>query len=239
MIPDPLTSFSVANINPGTVRTEFMTSIMALVEKERALQHEVDSLVPRVRFDKYYSHLSGPYLDDARNNCALWFLADEAQSEWLLYIDSDIEFTPDQPFELIRTAHESGVTILTGVYYSDFYQHGGIRALVHEWGEHPITKLRDLIPLAPIHLAGLYPQNKPHPMDACGFGFVAVHRSVFLDMSDHYGLPQPFFAELCIDEVHMGEDLTFCIRSAAIDHRPYVLPSVAVVHHKHCALRPG
>lgn len=240
-------SFSVANINPGTVRTEFMLSMMQLVEKERALGLEIDPATPRVRFDQFFALFSGPYLDDSRNRCVNWFFTTD--SDYLVFIDSDIGFNANQVFDLIETAHNNGVTILTGVYYNQFGNK--LRALVHEWGDPAESQgidpalldddARDLIPLAPIHLTSFYPQNKPHPVDACGAGFVAIHRKVFIDMSARYALPQQFFAELCLGGIHMGEDLTFCVRAKAVGHQTYVLPSIEVDHYKTCRVRsqPG
>lgn len=242
MRPDPVVSFSIANINPGSVRAEFMLSMMATIQQERINAQSDDA--PPVRLDQFFAHHSGPYLDVHRNTCALWFL-NEVESDYLLFIDSDIGFKPSDPFKLIQTAHENGVTILTGVYYNQFDNE--LRALVHEWGESPKfkhvddTPCMDMIPLTNVAINTLYPQDKPHPIDGCGAGFLAIHRSVFTDMQPHYALPLPFFAELVIDDVWMGEDLTFCIRAKAVGHQPYVLPSIELDHHKMCNVRssPG
>lgn len=233
-------SFSVANINPGVIRTEFMLSMMQLIEKERALGIAHNDSERVVRFDKFYAQFSGPYLDDSRNRCVQWFY-NETESDYLFFIDSDIGFDANQVFELIRVAAEHHVTILSGVYYNQFRDE--LKALIYEWGDPALNGLdvstldpaaQDLIPFAPIVLAGLYPQTKPHPIDACGAGFFAVHRSVFTDMSTVYFLPTPFFAENNLGGIHMGEDLTFCVRAKAIGHQPYVLPSIEVDHYKTC-----
>lgn len=240
MRPEPVVSFSIANINPGTVRSEFMVAMMATIQQER-VNAGTDDTLP-VQFDMFYSHFCGPYLDDGRNFCALWFL-NETESDYLVFIDSDVVPKPSDPFTLVHTAHTHGVTLLSGVYYNQFNNHGGLRALVHEWGPSPTyrdedgTPLRDLIPLPQVALNAMYPQTKPHPIDACGFGMVAVHRSCLVDMKARYAEPQPFFAELVLDGIHMGEDLTFCVRAAALDHRPHVLPSIEVDHYKVCNVR--
>lgn len=240
---DRTVSFSVANINPGEVRAEFMLSMMQLIEKERALGLADDGETPRVRFDQFYAQHSGPYLDDSRNRCVQWFY-NNTQSDYLMFIDSDIGFDANQVFDLIYAAAEHGISILTGVYYNQFGQN--LRALVYEWGDPRETGLnmnfldddaQDLVPLAEITLAGLYPQDKPHPVDACGAGFFAVHRKVFEDLSARYAVPQQFFAELTLGGIHMGEDLTFCLRAKAEGHTTYVLPSIDVTHYKTCGIR--
>lgn len=236
-------SFSVANISPGTVRTEFMLSVLQLFEKERALGHEFDPSTPRVRFDQFYSHFSGPYLDDSRNRCVEWFIAN-TQSDFLVFIDSDIAFDANQVYDLVETADANGVTILTGVYYNQFGDK--LRALVHHWGDPALSGMdknyldddaQDLIPFANVELGGMYPQDKPHEVDACGAGFFAVHRQVFVDMSARYAVPQQFFAELVLGGIHMGEDLTFCVRAKAVGHPTYVLPKIEVDHFKTCRVR--
>lgn len=240
-----LTSFSVANINPGTVNTQFMLSMMQLVEKERALgiEHAEDPDSRPVRFDRFFALHSGPYLDDSRNRCVQWFY-NETESDYLLFIDSDIGFDANDAFQLIESAADNGISILTGVYYNQFG--ADLRALVYEWGNPADAGMnmnyldddaKNLNPLPAIVLAGLYPQSKPHPVDACGAGFMAIHRKVFEDMSATYAVPQQFFAELCLGGIHMGEDLTFCVRAKAVGHSTYVLPSIEVDHYKMCRVR--
>jgi glycosyltransferase involved in cell wall biosynthesis len=231
--PSPATSFSVANINPGSVRSEFMLSVMALVEKQRALGEDTP-----VRFDQFYAQLSGPYLDDERNQCALWFM-NHTDSDYLVFIDSDIGFNPNQVFTLVRTAHENGVTILSGVYYNQFHHLGGLRALIHNWEpDERFGGARNLIAVTPDYIDSLSPSDKPHQVGACGAGFLAIHRSVLIDMQNIYELPQPYFAELNFNGIHMGEDFTFCIRANALNHPTYVLPSIQVTHYKTCGIRP-
>lgn len=242
-MPEVAASFSVANINPGEVRAEFMLSMMQLVEKERALGELTDPQTPRVRFDKFFSMHSGPYLDDSRNRCVQWFY-NETDSHYLLFIDSDIAFDANRAFDLIDMATLHGVTILTGVYYNQFGT--DLRALVYEWGDPALTGMnmnyldedaKDLVPMSPGAISSLYPQSKPHPVDACGAGFMAVHRSVFEAMSEKYAVPQQFFAELCLGGIHMGEDLTFCVRAKAVGHQTYVAPTIEVDHYKTCVVR--
>lgn len=233
---EPLASFSIANINPGTVRSEFMLSVMAVVEQERMYQHTFDPAQPRVRFDKVYLQKSGPYLDDERNKCVQWFMT-QTESDYLVFIDSDIEFAPLDPYTLVATAAEHHVTLLTGVYYNSFFPHG-LAALVHNWKHDDELNQQNLIPLSVDEMHALTPADKPHEVAACGAGFLAIHRDVLTDMHKTYGPPLPWFAELVLDNIHMGEDFTFCIRAKYAGHPTYVLPSITVAHYKTCAIRP-
>lgn len=234
---EPIASFSVANINPGNVRAEFMLSIMALVEKERAMGHTIDPLVPRIRFDKFYAQHSGPYLDDERNKCVQWFFND-TQSDFLLFIDSDISFDPDQAFNLIQMAVDHRISILSGIYYNSFYP-TGIGSLAFDWKHDEELNQPNLKPLSVDELHALGDIDKPHEVGGCGAGFLAISRQCLIDMQNLYGPPLPWFAELVLDGIHMGEDLTFCIRAKYAGHPTYVLPSITVSHFKTCAIRPA
>jgi hypothetical protein len=242
-------SYSVANINPGSVRSEFMLSVFNLTTEERKRRQTDDPSVPRVRFNAFYAESRhGPYLDDGRNMCVQWFLNHD-DADYLLFIDSDIVFTPDQPYQLIQAMFDQGVTLATGVYYSVNVHPviSGITALVYEWGNNPHMRhldsdepVRDLIPKAPVHIDAYYPQDKLHPVDSAGAGFLAIHRSVLIDMRDaaRVGDPTPWFAELVIDGIHMLEDHVFCLRAASLNHRPHVLPCLELGHIKPLVVRP-
>lgn len=209
-----------------------MQSMMALVEKQRGLGEDTP-----IRFDKFYQHFAGPYLDDHRNECCMWFL-NHTDSDYLLFIDSDIQYDPWQAYALIKAAAEQGVTIISGVYYNSFFHLGGLRALIHRWEPDPrFNGENNLIAVAPEDIDNLVPEDKPHQVDACGAGFMAIHRECLKDMGEVYLHPQPYFAELCINNIHMGEDLSFCVRAEAVGHHTYVLPMIEVTHFKTCAIK--
>lgn len=242
--------FSVANINGGTVRTEFMSSILELYNEENRRQHTYDPLVQRARFSTFRAESShGPYLDDGRNLCSIWFL-NNTDDDYLLFIDSDVVMrSPSQAFDLIESMDLHGVTVCSGVYYSNSIHpcRPGIGALIFEWGDNPNfhdesgNVAKDLIPLADIHISAFHPQSKPHPIDSSGAGFLAIHRSVFTDMiaANRANDPTPFFAKQVIGGIAMGEDHVFNLRANSLGHTPHVLPSIELDHLKTCIIRPN
>lgn len=236
--------FSVANINAGQVRSEFMLSVFNLANEERKRRAEIDAPVPRAVFNTFHAEKRhGPYLDDGRNMCVETFIH-HTDSDYLLFIDSDIEFEVNQPYALIETMIEQGVTVATGVYYSPNVHSlvKGITPVIYQWGpnphmknlDDPSTLVQDLIPLTVDQLDSFTPGNKLHPIDSCGAGFLAIHRSVFHDVSSHQprGYPAPWFGTAVIEGIHMHEDHVFCIRAAAVGHQPHVLPCLELRHMK-------
>lgn len=228
----PSASFSVANINPGSVRVEFMRSIMGLVEHERGLQHTTDPLIPRVQFDQFLDRISGPYLDDERNRCVEWFL-NSTNSTHLLFIDSDIAFTPQQAYGLIEHSLTHSHQLISGVYYNQYPE--GILPVVYRW-EPDDENVSHLANLTRKEL-----QAHPDPtmqVDAAGAGFLAIHRDLLNLIGSTYASCTPWFAEVALNNVHMGEDMTFCVRAAMVGHPPHVVPSIELDHYKSCVIRP-
>lgn len=226
------TSFSVANINPGVIRAEFMQSIRALDAKPWDDHLEI-------HFDQFHEHTAGPYLDDERNRCVEWFL-NETESDYLLFVDSDIAFTPDQAHSLIAAAAKHSLQLVGGVYYSCFPQ--GVYPVVYLWQHDQSLDARNLLSI-PGHLLNRQAEivrDGIVSVDAFGTGFMAVHRDLFLSLAKKFSRPTPYFAECVVNGVHMGEDMTFCIRAADPDIavQPYVIPAIQVDHYKAAILRP-
>lgn len=242
-------SFSVANINPGTVRAEFMGSIMALVEYERRhdgapvdpaddSQYKVvrtaAEITGRIHFGQFFSKLAGPYLDTERNACVEWFI-NHCVSDYLLFIDSDMSPKPEQAYDLCRIAIQNDLQLIGGTYYNAL--DGAISPLAYLWRHDEALGQRNLRPIPQAALESMAELTDHAAVDAMGTGMMLIHRSVFDAMGSVYDKPTPWFAELDIDGIQMGEDFTFCVRAAAIGIQPYVAPRIVIDHYKTCVLR--
>lgn len=232
------TSFSVANINPGTVRAEFMLSIIALIDHERTLQHTTDPQLPRVQFDQFYSHFAGPYLDDERNRCIEWYLANTT-SDYLLFIDSDISFKPEDAFGLVELASARDIYLLSGIYYSPL--RSGVGPVVYRWMTTDDGMILTALTTKDIRAGAEL--DDIMPVDATGAGFMCIDRRLIKLIGDmfspHPGQScTPWFAEVSLNNVHMGEDMTFCVRSTHVGHLPHVAPRIELNHYKSCVIRP-
>lgn len=242
-----MVSFSVANINPGSVRAEFMASILNLVEHERKTGGEFihpedeeygwvksGQHYDRIHFGQFYSKFAGPYLDTERNVCVQWFL-NACVSDYLLFIDSDIAFRPEQAYELCRIAHLNNLPLIGGVYYNAL--DGIISPLAYLWRHDDTLGQRNLKPIPQPAMESMAGVSPFAAVDAMGAGFMLISRELLNAMTTVYDKPTPWFAELDIDGIQMGEDFTFCVRAAAIGYQPYIAPGIIVDHYKVCLLR--
>ena len=62
------------------------------------------------------------------------------------------------------------------------------------------------------------PRDDVVEIDGCGAGTLLIHRSVFEELLDEYGFPNPWFAEDTYDSKSYSEDLTFCMRVRKLGH---------------------
>ncbi len=204
---------------------------------------------------------SGPYLDSGRNRAIANALVAQQPWEWLLWIDSDIEFTPDNIRALLSPYTESltsginlspsGYPLIGGVYVNPF-DDGGVAGeengdhigpVVYEWvtrddlhGEKagvPTDTFRRLSRKSLEALPGLrFPDDPIIEVDCVGTGFLAMHRSLLTRMEDIYAQPLPWFDEPVRDGIHYGEDMGFCLRVMDMGYPVLVNRAVTVLHHK-------
>lgn len=198
---------------------------------------------------------SGPYLDVGRNKAVANCLT-VPEWNWLLFIDSDIEFTPDHITALLApTLHpdydELVMPVIGGVYHSVFDDKGVagetpgdpgyVGPVVFEW-----TEIDDY----PGVLAGIPTESfrrisrgglaalPSHSVDfphlarvACiGTGFLAIHRSLLDSMARIFPEPDPWFVEPVVNGVHLGEDMGFCHRLNRLGY-PVLANRACVVQH--------
>lgn len=136
----------------------------------------------------------------------------------LFWIDSDIEWEPDDFFRLL----ESDKKIISGCYMMES----------EEVTVYPV-------PLgAPLHKNDILKMKKPFTVRGVGFGFLCVSQGVFEQME------RPWFSQVEV-EVHneetgefeykfplMGEDLSWCEKAHRLGFEIWVDPLVRVGHQK-------
>lgn len=143
-------------------------------------------------------------------------LGDSVTYNKIFWIDSDIEWTPEDFFKL----YDSEFDVASGAYLLA----DGITTTVHEWGSpNGIPKER------------IKQMNVPVKVQSIGFGFVAVKSGVFEK------LERPWFAhipqniknsrgELLADS--LGEDISWCVKAYNAGVDIYFDPKVLVTHMK-------
>lgn len=138
--------------------------------------------------------------------------------DMIMWIDSDIAWTPADVFRLYKSEKK----IISGCYLME--------------DRH--------IPIYQQPRGGMMPEqlldqyNKPFKVAGCGFGFLAVKSGVFENM------PRPWFGpesvpnideetgEKTEDFILVGEDLSWCTKAIKAGFDIWVDPHVRVIHQK-------
>lgn len=226
---DPLANYLPPPSSTPTFCVAILTSGRPVWEMMRAtLEAEKD---PRVTV---IGKPNGPYMDQGRNELMIHFYRNPALGEWLVFVDDDVaDWTVDHLVELTRHGHH----IVGGAYSSP---HNGEQFIVaYNWGDG-VHGPHTLIDMTVPELDALPPT--PQPIAAIGTGFLAIHRSVVEAFPHYYDPPQPWFAELTLippdstgditTGIHLGEDLTFCLRANALGIPVHIHPAVRLTHYK-------
>jgi GT2 family glycosyltransferase len=195
--------------HPGSVRTEFMMSVVN--------QNEVkDNPVARV-----LAYGTGPVMSKARNAITRMFL--DGDQEWLWMVDTDIEFSIRTLPALLAAADPEDTPVVSGVYYS------------REKGEeHPIAYGAGHDDQGRFRFGALTPElvkgDGVLQVAAVGAGCLLMHRNAFKRINGAKPGDEGFWwAEMIIDQELFGEDMSFCLRCAMAEV-PVLL---------HCGVRVG
>lgn len=210
-------SICFGNINPGKVNTRFMQSLIDC-EREKV-------------FTELLIHQAGPYLDVARNVVVEQFYKRPECGDYLLFVDSDISFSPQNVWDLEE--HASPDRVVSGVYRSYFAVFNELRPVLgrftwdEKFGSETIQAINPRI-LDDVDEHGRV------KVDGAGAGFLMFHRSLIENMVDVYGWPMPWFICQCLEKTKQwyGEDYMFCLRAAAIGVPTFAVPAVKLGHTK-------
>lgn len=146
-------------------------------------------------------------------------LSGQVTYDTILWIDSDISWTPEDALKLINSDKD----ITTGVYLLS----NGDSII------HPISLGR------PYKYEDILEKTELEKIDGCGFGFIAIKQGVFEK------LPRPWFQSASVShEIEggtydfnvIGEDLSFCLNAKKLGFDIWFDPTVRVNHHKSVVL---
>jgi len=201
-------------IDPGMVDARWAADLARLARSRDGLLHE-----SMIRI------LCGGLLSRGRNELVKTFL-DSTDAAWLLMVDTDHGLPVAAFDKVVNAAHDTERPVVSGLYFGAF---------PGDLYPTPIPTIYLMTAVgrgAPIHD---YPPDAVIPIDACGAGFMLVHRSALEairsgvddDMRDWC-----WFADGPLGGHWMSEDITFCalLRGHGIPlhaHTGAVLP-----HHK-------
>jgi hypothetical protein len=202
----------------GSVTLGFHASMIKLVAAEAVKPFNKRLLA-------HVTHSQGLYVADNRTLLVQRFLERFKDSDWLLQIDTDIEFEPMLIEEMLRLAGEDrkilAASVPLGAYPSCAFNHTETPGV---WT--PVWP----VPLEPIECDGL------------ATAVCLIHREVFEAIAEHHG--QCWFHHLYLPESpfgmaprdfkfrSQGEDLAFSVRAASEGFKLWAVHLPGLKHHK-------
>jgi hypothetical protein len=203
----------------GSVTLAFHASMLKLLGYE--LQKGERRLLSKI------NHTQGLYVADNRTLLAQQFL--RTGVEWMLQIDTDIEFQPTLLEDMLRLAGSERKILAASVPL------GGMPTCAFNRTDDP--SVWETLPFVPTH---------PVACDAVATAVCLIHRDVFLQIADRHG--QCWFHHMYIPKsaegtpgrqfafTSIGEDIAFSLRAAREGVPSWVVHVPGVKHHKTQAL---
>jgi hypothetical protein len=197
--------------HPGSVRECFMSSLMNFREFDLAHECIMGARIPE----------RGLYIAGVRNKIVSSFLT--TPFDWLMMIDTDHQFAPEDPYYLLNAAQEIGAKVISALYFGIL--DGQVAPMW--WSKSskgdPCT----------------VPNIVPGVQEILGFGagMCLIHRSVFEEMEKQYqDDPWKWFNhDITTFNGHserFGEDLGFCNRVTKLGIKMYGDSRVVIGHDK-------
>lgn len=171
----------------------------------------------------------GSQIDAERNDIVEGFLAHPDQPAWLLMIDADMVWVPDDVTRLLDAADEKTAPVMAGLCFAESRQNRGElwpTMMVFVPGEHGeavgLKRIKE------------WPRGEICKVDATGAAFLLVHRSIFERLREVMGEshPAPWFAVTYSAAERFGEDVTFFMRLHMLEVPVFVHTGVSIGHVK-------
>lgn len=215
----------IAYIHPGQVSSYFTESLMVTYLADVSASDA--GRRPR-RLVNVLQEWSSANVSAARNTVTERFLdlrtPDGATvGDWLLWIDSDMQWEPSAIDALMETADPSERPIVGGLCFGN--AKGGMFPTIYQFaqldGQLTTVRVRD------------YPRDAVVKCAATGAAFLLIHRHVLDAMRKHvFNEAFPFFQEVHLGNQPVGEDIAFCLRAAQLGFPIYVDTRAKIGHHK-------
>lgn len=213
----------IGNVNPGTVAAAYSRSLHNLHAFDAG--NELGLLVGCIDVQ------SGAQISKARNDVVAKFLElcddPEAPAEWLLFLDSDMDFPPDLLVRLQSAAKEAKADII-----------GGLCVMVTDMGAIPTIYQWDNVPGSTgfTRVSLDYPKNSLVQVAATGTACLMINKGILKRMRETYGNDYGWFSEMVVTtegEPHwVSEDIAFCARAGQHGARIFVDTTTKIGHAK-------
>ena len=188
-------------------------------------------------FAEIHNVTSSPRIAPTRNIMVETFL--KTKHNWLLMVDSDMVFSPQDVIDLVETAVEKNFPILGGLYFGG--QPGGkVTPHVYRMAEDE-DGVQVMQVIEGTTGAGVWGQVVQ--CHATGAGFLLMSRAALVRIGEEYkDLAHKWFAESGTTSEY-GEDVTFCLRAVGLGMPIHVhtgvilghLKTAVLDHHSHAA----
>jgi hypothetical protein len=180
----------------------------------------------------WHAQRHGHDITQSRNKAIAGWLdsKDHQHCDWFFWIDTDMGFAPDTVERLLAIADPETRPIIGGLCFSNS------EADEDGMGGHycePRPTLFKWVPNMGTVLVADYMVNALVPVAATGSACILIHRSVFEKIRSEYGdvwydqIPNPY-----VGGFH-SEDISFCLRAAALGMNTNVHTGVRTTHLKH------
>lgn len=212
---------ALANICPGLISLPTVRSILG-AQGEASASPVVATLLVG----------AGPYLDIERNRVMCEFLDNPVcePADVLLWVDSDIGFTPDDIHKV--ASHCTPDTPVVGGAYKSV---GATGEFIVAYQDNDGGDGNMYTALTQDDLDAPGPELLP--ITGLGTGFMCIHRQLIEKMPTVYPHPRAWFTETEVMNQHgqpewVGEDLMFCRRVIEMGHPVLLHRDVRLHHHK-------
>lgn len=215
-------SIAIGYIRSDMIDGPFMDSILAFLDFD-SRNHKIT---------KSTGFLKALYLDDKRNELIRDFLG-KTTADYLMMVDSDMQWGPSQIYQLVDEAVQGDRAILSGLYFSWLVDGRLLPVWFSEVKEGGILKT----------FSSLNNDEMVVPLAACGMGFCLIRRDVFEGIAKRpewastdwtwFGRDVYQAPDMCR---HMGEDTTFGCRAGMAGYQTWGHKGVQVGHWKKTCL---
>lgn len=222
-------SVQIAYLHSGKVSHSFHESLMRLVAFDSANNQRI------VSTEGPFSILTGSVdLPDNRNFATRRFL-DETDYDWLMFVDTDMGFSPESVDDLVAAADPEERPIVGGLCFSAravaYDGFGGARIGIRPTLFMPAVKEEGGKKIFGFQNCPRYPENTLFQVAGTGAAFLLMHRSALEKVRAEHG--DHWWTMTAYQNGQMlSEDLSFCARAGQLSIPVFVHTGVKTTHHK-------
>lgn len=205
----------LAYIHPGETSAYFTESMLTTILSDVARG-------PGRRIVNIMQEWSSANVSSSRNTVTQRFL-DGGVGEWLLWVDADMQWMPEDFDRILAVADPTERPIVGGLCFG--MSDGHPWPTIYQWAqlEEGLTTVR----------VRAYPRDSVIQVAATGAAYLLIHRKALEAIRDRgFNKTFPWFQETEHLGKPVGEDLTFCIRAGLCGIPVHVDTGVRIGHHK-------